>query len=362
MVSIKDVAEIARVSDRTVSRVVNRETTVAPVTRERVETAIEKLGYIPNRAARLVRTNRSGVVGLVTDVVSTTPFSTDIVRGIHDAIENTPYSLLTANTAGDSERARRCWITLKEHRIEAAIFVTMYHRAVSSDEVDLSVPTVLVNCFSEELNLDSIVPDDYQGGRAAAEAAYWAGHRKFGHIRINKSIPAKGLRESAIRDFMAEVELSVREDWFIDGLEGPVFHDRFVAYDSLLEILGSNDRPTVLLCGNDELALQAYSAANSSGLRVPSDLSIIGFDDFRVISEVVRPALTTIALPYREMGELSVTMISQRVESRNRAAIANKIRCPFVSRQSLGPPPEPRPSNRGQTTCKQSLADELTQG
>ena len=99
MVSIKDVAALAGVSDRTVSRVVNGEALIRPKTKKKVQKAIETLGYVPNQAARLMRTSRSNVLGLITDVVSTTPFSTDIVRGIQDALDGTSYTLLTVNTS-----------------------------------------------------------------------------------------------------------------------------------------------------------------------------------------------------------------------------------------------------------------------
>src|SRR5882757_9481511 len=102
MVSIKDVAALAGVSDRTVSRVANGDTTlIRPSTRKKVLKAIEQLGYVPNRAAQLMRTSKSMVIGLMTDVVATTPFSTEIVRGVQDAIEATTYQLIAVNTSAD---------------------------------------------------------------------------------------------------------------------------------------------------------------------------------------------------------------------------------------------------------------------
>src|SRR5690348_14391074 len=100
MVSIKDVARVAGVSDKTVSRVVNNEGNVTPETQERVEQAIAELNYIPNFSARLVRTNRSRTIGVMTDMVSTTPYSGDIVRGIQDWARATARTVLITNTGG----------------------------------------------------------------------------------------------------------------------------------------------------------------------------------------------------------------------------------------------------------------------
>ncbi|RME63884.1 MAG: LacI family transcriptional regulator, partial [Alphaproteobacteria bacterium] len=114
MVSIKDVARAAGVSDKTVSRVVNGERNVKLATRQKVERAIQALGYVPNLAARMIRTNRSQVLGVITDVVSTTPSTVDIMRGIQDVSMETGYTVLTLNTSGDPTVEEKCWRALRE--------------------------------------------------------------------------------------------------------------------------------------------------------------------------------------------------------------------------------------------------------
>src|SRR5436309_919406 len=151
MVSIKDVAALAGVSDRTVSRVANGDTTlIRPSTRKKVLKAIERLGYVPNRAAQLMRTSKSMVIGLMTDVVATTPFSTEIVRGIQEALEPTPYQLLSVNTAGDPQREARSWKVFREHGIDGVLYVTMFHRSLPADIQFPTTPTVLVNCLAPD--------------------------------------------------------------------------------------------------------------------------------------------------------------------------------------------------------------------
>ncbi len=311
MVSIKDVAALAGVSDRTVSRVASGETKlISTKTRRKVLKAIEQLGYVPNRAARMTRTGRSQVIGLMTDVVATTPFSTDIVRGIQDALDATPYTLLTINTAGDPAKEARSWQTFREHGIDGALYVTMFHRHLAPAVQLPETPVVLVNCAAPDRPaIPAIVPDDYGGNLALVNHLLDSGHSKLAYVTLNPRILAAGLREQAYRDAHAARGLAVREDWVVPGLVGEIFADRFVAFENLTRILGGGDRPTAIVAGNDEVALQCYCAAMQLGLRIPDDISIVGFDDFQAVSNVVQPGLTTMALPYQAMGRRAVEVL-----------------------------------------------------
>ncbi|QQV77640.1 LacI family DNA-binding transcriptional regulator [Sphingomonas aliaeris] len=292
MQTIRDVAAMAGVSDKTVSRVVNGEPNVSAKTRERVEEAIAALEYIPNMGARLTRTNRSGVIGLITDVVSTTPNSVDIIRGIQDRISTEKQSLLIANTSGTREEEQRVWRTFQEHRIDGVLFATMYHRHITFDPPKPAMPTVLVNCTAEGRDdVPAVVPDDYQGGQAAAEFALDAGHRRIGFVTLNPLILAARLRGQAFEKTMQERGVTIRRDWIRSGYAGGVGEERICAFDVARDILSAPaaDRPTVLLAGNDEIAMQCLFAAHALHLRVPDDVAIIGFDDFQKISAQVFP-------------------------------------------------------------------------
>ncbi|MCG5480965.1 MAG: LacI family DNA-binding transcriptional regulator [Ensifer alkalisoli] len=337
MVSIKDVAALAGVSDRTVSRVVNGEGLIRPKTKKKVQKAIETLGYVPNQAARLMRTSRSSVLGLITDVVSTTPFSTDIVRGIQDALDDTPYTLLTVNTSADPAKEQRAWQIFREHGIGGVFYVTMFHRHVPSDTEFPNTPTVLVNCSAAERALPSVVPDDYQGGLDVVRYLVEEGHRKIAYVMLNELLLAADLRGRAFFDGLAAAEIEVRKDWVVPGRVGPIFSDRFVAFESARHLLSSPDRPTAIVCGNDETALQVYCAAADLGLRVPDDVSIVGFDDFEIVSTGIHPPLTTMALPYRDMGALAVRMLVEMIAGRAPAESHFKYRCELIRRGSVAP-------------------------
>lgn len=308
MVSIKDVAALAGVSDRTVSRVASGDTRlIRPETRARVLDAIARLGYVPNRAAQLMRTSRSMVIGLMTDVVATTPYATEIVRGVQDALEATSYQLLTVNTSADPAKEARCWQVFREHGIEGVLYVTMFHRRLAEDTPFPQTPVVLVNCSAPgRPELPSIVPDDYRGAYDQVAHLIARGHRKLAYVTLNPTILAAELRGKAFADALADHGLPVRADWVMPGVEGYAFDDRFVAFEKVKRMLAAPDRPTAIACGNDEIALQVYCAALELGLHIPRDVSIVGFDDFRAVSTVIEPQLTTMALPYHQMGALAV--------------------------------------------------------
>lgn len=335
MPSIRDVAALAGVSDKTVSRVANGEPNVSAKTKARVEEAIAALAYIPNMGARLVRTNRSGVIGLITDVVSTTPNSVEIIRGIQDRISTAKQSLLIANTSGTPEEEQKVWRTFQEHRIDGVLFATMYHHRIEFNPPKPVMPTVLVNCTAgNDPRVPAIVPDDYEGGYTAAMRALDEGHRKIAFVTLNPLIIAAELRGRAFVDALTAAGVEIRKDWIRPGYVGNVGEEKLCAYDVACDLLGASDRPTVLLTGNDEIAMQCLFAANATGLRVPEDIAIIGFDDFHMISAQVVPPLTTVALPYYEIGMRAADRLLSILAGEDQGEPIERLPCPLVVRAS----------------------------
>ncbi|TPG37991.1 LacI family DNA-binding transcriptional regulator [Sphingomonas koreensis] len=335
--TIRDVAARAGVSDKTVSRVVNGEPNVSAKTKARVEEAIAALHYIPNMGARLVRTNRSGVIGLITDVVATTPNSVDIIRGVQDRVSTAKQSLLIANTAGTREEEQRVWRTFQEHRIDGVLFATMYHREIAFEPLAPAMPTVLVNCTAAgRADVPAVVPDDYQGGYTAACYALDKGHQQIGFITLNPMIIAARLRGNAFEDAMAERGVAVRPEWVRPGYAGDVGQEAMCAYDVALELLGvdGDARPTAVLAGNDEIAMQCLFAALHLGLTVPDDVAIIGFDDFQKISAQVIPPLTTVALPYYDLGVRAADTLLAMLAGTAAEPSVERLACPMVIRES----------------------------
>ncbi|ANK89441.1 LacI family transcriptional regulator protein (plasmid) [Rhizobium sp. N1314] len=336
MVSIVSVAKAAGVSNKTVSRVINGEPYVTEETRERVEKAIRDLGYIPNMAARLIRSSRSNTFGIITDYVSTTPYSVDIVRGIQDWANANGKTILIANTGGSSEREVEIWKMFQSHRIDGVLYVTMYRRIVDPETGDVSIPTVMINCRPQTRELlPSIEPDDYQGARDLTRYLLERGHRRIGYIRLNPILLGAELRLDAFRRTTSEFGLPENDLSISLGMEGPVGAENNYVFAAATEMLKQDDRPTAIMSGNDEMAIQIYIAAMALGLRIPQDVSIVGFDDFRTVTMALKPELTTAALPYYDLGREGATWLNDLIAGEKIYPGSRVVSCKLVERSSV---------------------------
>jgi len=339
MVSIVSVAKAAGVSNKTVSRVINGEPYVTEETRERVEKAIRDLGYVPNMAARLIRSSRSNTFGIITDYVSTTPYSVDIVRGIQDWANANGKTILMANTGGSSQREVEIWKMFQSHRIDGVLYVTMYHRIVDPEIGDVSIRTVMINCRPQTSGLlPSIVPDDYQGARDLTCYLLEQGHRRIGYIRLNPILLGAELRLDAFRQTTREFGLTENDLSVCLGMEGPVGAEENYVFAAATEMLKQKDRPTAIMSGNDEMAIQIYIAAMALGLRIPEDVSIVGFDDFRTVSLALKPGLTTAALPYYDLGHEGAEWLNDLIAGEKIDPGRRIVSCKLVKRGSVGLP------------------------
>lgn len=339
MVSIISVAKAAGVSNKTVSRVINGEPYVTEETRERVEKAIRDLGYIPNMAARLIRSSRSNTFGIITDYVSTTPYSVDIVRGIQDWANANGKTILMANTGGSIEREAEVWKMFQSHRIDGVLYVTMYRRTVDPEAGDVQIPTVMINCRSQTNELlPSIEPDDYQGAQDLTRYLLDKGHRKIGYIRLNPILLGAELRLEAFLKTTREFGLTEGDLAIKLGMEGPVGSENNYVFAAATEMLIQKNRPTAIMSGNDEMAIQIYIAALSLGLRIPEDISIVGFDDFRTVSMALKPELTTAALPYYDLGLTGAERLNTLLQGNKSDRPQWVLPCKLIERGSVSPP------------------------
>lgn len=334
MVTLREVAQRAGVSIKTVSRIVNSDPAVRPETRNAVLSHLKDMNYVPDQAARLMRSGTSNVVGLMTDAVATTPYSVDIVRGAQAELKREHKTLLIANTDGDEELEAEYWRMFRAQKVAAVIYASMYHRPQSMGEPDFNDAIVLANCFSREGDRASIIPDDEAGGYAQAEHLLKLGHRRIGIITLNPAIEATILRGRGMRRAFRDAGVSYDDKSVRVGFTGPLMNETIIAFEAAVNLLTEPQRPTAIICGNDKVALQVYSAAAHLGLSIPDDLSVMGFDDLKVISETLRPALTTVALPYFEIGRLAVEMAKLAGDEEKGWAPKVLVPCPLVIRES----------------------------
>jgi LacI family transcriptional regulator len=334
LVTLREVAKRAGVSIKTVSRIVNDDPAVKPETREAVLAHLKDMNYVPDQAARLMRSGSSNVVGLMTDAVATTPYSVDIVRGAQAELKREHKTLLIANTDGDAELEAEYWRMFRAQKVAAVIYASMYHRPQTIGHPDFNEAIVLANCFSREGDRTSIIPDDEAGGYSQAEYLLKLGHRRMGFITLNPTIEATILRGRGMRRAFRDAGVSYEDGRERIGFAGPLINETLVAYEAAIELLSRPDRPTAIICGNDQIALQVYCAATHLGLSIPADISVMGFDDLKVISGSLRPALTTVALPYFEIGRLAVEVTKLANEEKEGWAPKILVPCPLIVRQS----------------------------
>ena len=309
MATIYDVARVAKVSPKTVSRVLNGDAPVGRETRVAVEAAIAQLGYVPSNAARMMRSNRSGLVGLITGAISTTQEPTQpaglpdlfIVQGIQQAMAQSGMTLMIADTGGHLDKAAPLIQTFLRHRVEGLIYVAEYHQHVALPRVPDDTPFVLVNCF-DDLGTTAILPDDQRGQADLVTRLVQAGHRRIGYLALRQDMVAGKLRRAGYAQALVEAGIPYDDDIVqscdLSGRDG----ETQLLWDSIDRMLRLPDPPSVLCCGNDKMALRVYGILRSRGVLVPDEISVAGYDNYRVIAETLYPPLTTVDLPYAAMG------------------------------------------------------------
>jgi LacI family transcriptional regulator len=334
-VGIRSVAEAAGVSVTTVSHALNDApgARVGPETRERIRAVAAELGYTPNTLAQGLRTQRSYTLGFVGDRIATTPHAGRLIEGAQDAAAKEGWVLLLLNSGGDPELERREIQTLLQRQIDGLIYGSMYHRAVEPPPLVGHVPTVLLDASSDDGAYASVVPDEVGGGRAAIEELLRHGHRRIGFINNVDDIPATHGRLEGYRSALDTAGLPFDAALVVSGTG-----NQLGGYAGASALLDRDDRPSALFCFNDRMAMGAYQAAATLGLRVPHDVSVIGFDDQEGISEGLRPGLTTMALPHYAMGVWAVEALLAQIRDSSVPVEQVRLACPLVVRESVNSP------------------------
>lgn len=334
-VTIKQVAEEAGVSITTVSHVLNDVPglRVNPGTRQRIQDVSARLGYVPNRLAQSLRTRRSNTIGLIGDEIVTTPFAGKLVLGAQEVALTRDTVMFVVSTGYERDVENRQIEELLRRQVDGILYASMFHRTLDLPEQLESVPTVFLNAECTTPGVPWVAPDEIAGGRDAAEVLIEAGHRRLGFINNIDDIPASTGRLKGFRARMLEAGLSA------DALTVlAVESDAPGGYAAALRLLGGPDRPTGVFCFNDRVAMGAYRAAAELGLRIPQDVSIVGFDDQEYVADSAYPGLTTIALPHYEMGAWAAQKLFKKISGTTGDTPTALLRGPVVHRGSVAPP------------------------
>ena len=333
--TMTDVATAAGVSQTTVSLVLNEVTgaRLSQDTINRVHEAAEQLGYrVVRRGSRRASASGLTTLGFVVNEISTDPWMALALDGAREKAWEYGLTLDVAVTRGDVEMEQAVLSRLMSQPLLGLIYGTIHtQRIVPSPQLHRA-SAVLLNCYSSDRSLVSIVPTEVQGGRTATRSLAAAGHRRIAHIEGEALMDASRDRRKGYRQALASYGIA-----FDPELVRPGNWEPSAGYQQTIELMRLKSPPTAIFCGNDLMALGCLEALAELGLRVPQDVSVVGYDN-RAIAQSTRPPLTTVLLPHFEMGAIAADLILGKKVRRHGPQPQIKVPCPLVERDSIAPP------------------------
>jgi DNA-binding LacI/PurR family transcriptional regulator len=329
---IRTVARLANVSIATVSRTINRVSTVNPKMAKRVREAIEKLDYFPNTQARALVSGRSRLLGLIVSEI-TNPFFPELIQGFEDIAVEHGYEILISSTNYDPQRMSLCIRRMLERRAEGVAVMTFgVEKPLLEQLAERKVPLVFVDVGPERPGISLLRVDYHHGIRQGVQHLAALGHRDIAFISGPKRLHSAQSRTLAFSKSLAECAIVANPAWILEGdhtMEGGI--------DAMDRLLKSKHLPTAVMCSNDMTAIGVLHKLYRAGLRVPDDLSVIGFDDIH-IAQVTIPPLTTIQMSCFELARAAVTALRAQVEEGGDPKRNYKINTHLVVRESTGFP------------------------
>ncbi|MBU0464972.1 MAG: LacI family transcriptional regulator [Proteobacteria bacterium] len=313
MSTIRDVAKLAGVSTATVSRVINSPKTVREQTRGKVTLAMKTCNYKYNALARGFVTKKSNTIGLIIPTINNPVFA-ESTRGVQDYANHQKIQVILGNTYYQYDLEESLVETLREKQVDGLIITTTNPRgAILKNLLDEGFPFVLLYSTVKKGPVSAVGIDNYQGGYRATEHLVKLGHDRIGMVAGNFSRSDRSFhRWHGYRQCLKnhgipyDKDLLAQTDYSLTG-----------GRDSVKKLLSLQNPVTAVFCSNDYLALGAMKGARELGLNLPTDLSIVGFDDIQIASYVI-PELTTIHQPAYEMGKLGAQLLFQRIGNQSK--------------------------------------------
>ncbi|MBW4709174.1 LacI family DNA-binding transcriptional regulator [Roseobacter sp. YSTF-M11] len=327
--TLDDVARLARVSTATVSRCINSPDRVAASTRARVETAIKTLGYTPNFAARFMAAKRTFTIGAIIPTMENAIFARGL-QAFQEELHQRGYTLLVSSSAYKAEAEEEQIRTLVARGADGLLLIGHDRDPQIYDYLaQQHVPVLVAWSYSETARVPSIGFDNRAAMRSLAERMIALGHKRIAMISgISEQNDRARLRIEGVKDAMAAHGLDPER---LAPVELP--YDVHSGAAAFVDLMSHSPRPSLVLCGNDVLAVGALRGAHQLGLKVPEDVSITGFDDIE-LAQVVTPELTTVHVPHREMGRKAAQELVGMVEEK-RQGVSEKLETTIMERSSV---------------------------
>jgi LacI family transcriptional regulator len=331
--TLKELGRLAGVHPSTVARVLNDDPRqrVSGEVRARILTLAREHGYLRNNVARSLRTKQSYVVGTVIPDIAN-PFFATVFRGIEDALARHDYSVILANTDDNPAREARATAMLRGRQVDGLILATARREdPFIAELVDAGFPHVLVNRHTDPIPANAVVPDDYQGAVTAVEHLLALGHRRIAHLAGHADISTGYARRAGYLDALASRGIA---------------HDRALVvecgyreaggYEAMRQLLALDEPPTAVFTVNDLVAAGALRALADAGLRVPRDVSLVGFNDLSTALQLT-PQLTTMHLPVQAMGAAAADRLLEQLLGHTSPTQPLIMPVTLVERDSTGP-------------------------
>ncbi|RBW68555.1 LacI family DNA-binding transcriptional regulator [Bacillus taeanensis] len=324
-----DVAKIANVSVATVSRVISQPDRVSKETRQKVLEVIKELNYQPHMIARQFRTKETKTILVVVPDI-TKAFFSEVLRGIeHTALKN-GYQVILGDTENDIEREREYINLLLKKQVDGMVLLTARIDKESLEEISNQFPMVLACEYMNGLNIPTVSIDNISSARKLTEHLIQLGHTKIAHITgpINVILSRDRLR--GYQQAMLKYDL-ILDPAFIQ--EGDFSYES--GYNQMLKLLALETIPTAVFVFNDEMAVGAIAAVKDSGLNVPKDIAVVGFDNVKM-SSVYEPRITTIDQPKYKIGKKAMDLLLKLMSGEGLQKKKFVLKDQLIIRESCG--------------------------
>lgn len=330
-VGVRDIAEEARVSIATVSRVLNGVVTVDRDLASQVLLAARRLGYRPNGVARSLRLQRTHTLGAVIPTI-TNPYFADAVRAMQDAATSRGYTLLVANSDRDPEKEDHALATLLDRRVDGVVLVSAAIQPLTSSALrallDSGTPVVAMDRALPNLELDRVVVDTRGGARRAVEHLIAGGRRRIAFIAGPPSISTAVDKLLGYMEALQAAGLPCDEALILPGDYTLESGEAMAA-----RLLDLHPLPDAVLVGNNLMTLGALRTFLRRDVSIPQSLAVIGYDDV-LWTDVVRPALTVVAQPSYALGQEAIRLLLNRIAAPNSAPEVRTLSTTLIIRES----------------------------
>jgi len=330
-ISIKDIARVAGVSHPTVSRALRGSTLVKSETAKRIREIAGDIGYTPSAVGRSLATRTTRTVGVVVNTISD-PFNAEVLDGIEEVANVHHYSVFLATSHSDPEREVRTARSLQERRVDGilvsgsrvgALYLSLLART--------KVPIVLINNQHLSSYCYSVRIDNVPASREATAHLTRLGHTRIGYIGNMFGDESETERIMGYRQALEEAGVAVLPELIVHGDGRPEG-----GMQAMARLLALSDPPTAVFCYNDMTALGAVRISRERGLRIPEDVSLVGFDDLFVAS-YTSPPLTTVRQPKRQMGQMATQILFRLLDGEDNPN-AIRVQGELIVRGSTAPP------------------------